>query len=187
MTIQDIETTDGIRRRGALLITGRDEVDRYVSALRRANERTVAAIRAIECPQEAMRRLKFEAVGFHPVEDRPLNAIEQINQTFTYLVALKATEWLLERHPEAGGFMVAPGADASQRLDIMSVEPDLVGAETFAAVDPRNNRKIHKDLAKLAIDPSRFRYSFFYAPGFAPGRVPSLERGDGVEVHCLEI
>ena len=38
----------------------------------------------------------------------------------------------------AGGFMVAPGADASQRLDIMSVEPDLVGAETFAAVDPRN-------------------------------------------------
>jgi hypothetical protein len=28
-----------------------------------------------------MRRLKFETVGSHPVEDRPLNAIEQINQT----------------------------------------------------------------------------------------------------------
>jgi len=187
MTIQTIEAAGGSRRGTALLITSRDEVDRYVSALRRANERTVAAIRAIECPQEAMRRLKFETIGFHPVEDRPLNAIEQINQTFTYLVALKATEWLLERHPEAGGFMVAPGADASQRLDIMSSEPDLVGAETFAAVDPRNNRKIHKDLAKLAVDPSRFRYSFFYAPGFAPGRVLSFERGDGVEVHCVAI
>ena len=187
MTIQDIETTGGSRRRGALLITGRDEVDRYIAALRRANERTVAAIRTIECPQEAMRRLKFEAVGFHPVEDRPLNAIEQINQTFTYLVALKATEWLLERHPEPGGFTGAPGADATQRLHFLSLAPTLVGAETFAAVDPRNNRKIHKDLAKLAIDPSRFRYSFFYAPGFSPGRVPTLEQGDGVEVHCITI
>lgn len=45
MTIQDIEATGGGRRRGALLITGSDEVDRYVSALRRANEPTVAATR----------------------------------------------------------------------------------------------------------------------------------------------
>jgi hypothetical protein len=81
MKSQDIEATGGGRRRAALLITSRDEVDRYVAALRRANERTIAAIRAIECPQEAMRRLEFETVGSHPVEDRPLNAIEQINQT----------------------------------------------------------------------------------------------------------
>jgi hypothetical protein len=81
MTSQDIEATGGKRRRAALLITSRDDVDRYVSALRWANERTLAAIRAIECPQEAMRRLKFETVGSHPVKDRPLNAIEQINQT----------------------------------------------------------------------------------------------------------
>jgi hypothetical protein len=32
--------------------------------------------------------MKFEQVGFHPLEDRPLNIIEQINQTWTFAVAI---------------------------------------------------------------------------------------------------
>src|SRR6266513_460092 len=34
-------------------------------------------------------------------------------------------------HPDAGGFRLAPGASASQTLDIMSVAEGLVGAETL--------------------------------------------------------
>ncbi|TXL72706.1 hypothetical protein FHP25_24460 [Vineibacter terrae] len=39
-----------------------------------------------EDPLEMLRRIKFEPVGFHPIEDRPLNFIEQINQTWTFAV-----------------------------------------------------------------------------------------------------
>jgi hypothetical protein len=46
----------------------------------------------------------------------------------------------------------------------MSVEPDLVGAETFAAVRPENNDKLNRDLAKLAKTTCRYRYAFFYCP-----------------------
>jgi len=131
--------------------------------------------------------MKFEQIGFHPIDGRALNLIEQINQTFTFLVALKATEWLLEHHPEADGFQLAPGAAMALPLDIMSIAPGIVGAETFAAVDPGNNRKLAGDLTKLRGCGHRHRYAFFYAPGFSPGRIERLERDTGIRVHCVDI
>jgi hypothetical protein len=121
------------------------------------------------------------------MEDRALNVVEQINQTFSYLVALNAAKGLLEANPDAGGFSLAPGAHASQRLDIMSVEPDLVGAEAFAATHPQSNRKLDKDLKRLAGDPSRHRYALFYSPEYTPGRHPRLEKVEGVQVHGVDI
>jgi hypothetical protein len=41
-------------------------------------------------PLDMLRRMKFEQVGFHPVEDRMLNLVEQINQTWTFAVAIAA-------------------------------------------------------------------------------------------------
>ena len=138
-------------------------------------------------PLDLLRRMKFEPVRFHPIEDRPLNVIEQINQTWTYAVALSAARVLLELHPEAGGFKVAPGAHMALPLDIMSEEPGLVGAETFAAVNPRNNGKLAADLAKLADRPETHRYVFFMSPRH-PGaqRKPTLER-DGVQVWSVDV
>lgn len=138
-------------------------------------------------PLTFFRRLKFELAGFHPLEDRPLNLIEQVNQTWTFAVAIAAARQLLDLHPEAGGFQIAPGAHASLELDIMSVKPGCVGAETFAAVDPRNNSKLTLDLAKLERRPEQHRYVFFMSPLF-PGnmRRPQLDRG-GVEVWSVEI
>ncbi|SMQ85918.1 hypothetical protein SAMN06295905_3213 [Devosia lucknowensis] len=133
-----------------------------------------------------LKRMKFEAVGFHPVEDRALNVVEQINQTWTYFVAATAAKQLLELHPDAGGFHLAPGAHASLELDIMSAVPGLVGAETFAAVDPRNNGKLHLDLAKMAGRSETHRYVFFLSPLYATaGRQAKLER-DGVQVWSLD-
>ena len=69
----------------------------------------------------------------------------------------------------------------------MSEVEALVGAETFAAVDPRNNRKLAKDLLKLGQRPELNRYVFFASPRF-PGttRLPQMERG-GVQVWSIDV
>ena len=138
-------------------------------------------------PLEMLRRMKFDPVGFNPVEDRPLNLVEQINQTWTYAVAIAATRQLLLLHPEAGGFHLAPGASASRELDIMSDAVGLVGAETFAAVDPKNNDKLKDDLAKLAARTETHRHVFFLSPRY-PGnsRRPQLERA-AVQIWSVDV
>ena len=138
-------------------------------------------------PLDLLRQMKFQPVGFHPIEDRPLNLLEQLNQTWTYAVALEAARKLLELHPEAGGFHVAPGAHMSIPLDIMSIEQGLIGAETFAVTKPTSNNKLKKDLVKLAARPERHRFIFFSAPGFnETKRLPRYERG-GVEVWSVAV
>lgn len=136
---------------------------------------------------ELLRALKFDELGFHPVEDRAINAIEQINQAWTYLVALAAAQLLLRWHPEAGALRLAPGAHAAQALDIMGSAEGVLGAETFAVVDPRNNDKLAKDLRKLAARSEAHRYVFFASPRFAgTARRPQLERG-GIQVWSVDV
>jgi hypothetical protein len=137
-------------------------------------------------PLDLLRRMKFDPIGFHPLEDRPLNLIEQINQTWTFAVAIAAARQLLNLHPDVSGFRLAPGAHASLELDIMSEEAGYVGAETFAAVNPRNNGKLAADLVKLASRMERYKYVFFMSPLF-PGneRRPQFER-NGIEVWSVD-
>lgn len=163
-----------------------DDADRLIATIRASAKRAHDWIAAQSGdPLDMLKRMKFEAVGFHPIEDRPLNVVEQINQTWTYFVAASAAKQLLELHPDVGGFHLAPGAHASLELDIMSAVPGLVGAETFAAVDPRNNRKLFLDLQKMAARPERYRYVFFMSPLYPhAGRQAKLERDD-VEVWSL--
>jgi hypothetical protein len=138
-------------------------------------------------PFDMLRSMKFETVGFHPVQGHPLNFIEQVNQTWTFAVAIMATRQLLEMHPEAKGFRLAPGAHAAQPLDIMSLEPGIVGAETFAAVHWRNNGKLAKDIKKLTGRSEKHRYVFFAAPGISQGRQKGLETHPDVQVHAVKI
>src|ERR1700740_3628219 len=70
-----------------------------------------------------LRALKFEPFG-RPLEPRDLNQIEQINQTWTYLVSFRALTFLFERHPEAGGFKLSLGTRSG--TDIMSLAPHAV-------------------------------------------------------------
>jgi len=113
--------------------------------------------------------------------------VEQINQTWTYLVALAAAKQLMTLHSDAGGFRLAPGAYASEPLDIMSGVDGLVGAETFAAVDPHNNNKLAKDLDKMAGRSEQHRYVFFMSPKY-PGakRRPELESA-GIQVWSVDL
>ncbi len=59
-------------------------------------------------PLEMLRQMKFDPVGFYPVEDRPLNPVEQVNQTWTFAVAVAAARQLLLLHPNVGVFTSRP-------------------------------------------------------------------------------
>lgn len=148
--------------------------------------RTAAWLRSFDAdPMTLLRKLRFETVGHDPLTGEPLNVVEQLNQTFTILVSLRAVEKLIELHPEAGGFRLALGT-ASGR-DIESVEPDLVAAEVFSATRPNSNDKLRKDIARLVGDPARHRYVFFAAPAYATGRQMQLEKNaSGVQVFAVE-
>jgi hypothetical protein len=162
-----------------MLIHSTSEIDHYFEQIRKAagDVQSWLLVQTGD-PLDMLRRMKFDKIGFHPTESHPLNVIEQINQTWTYAVALAATRKLFELHPEAGGFYLAPGAHATTALDIMSVADGLVGAETFAAVDPRNNRKLVLDLTKMIARPENHRYVFFMSPLF-PGNKPLPQFGSG--------
>lgn len=134
-----------------------------------------------------MKGVKFSQIGFHPITHKPLNLIEQVNQTFTFLVALEATRILLERHPDAEGYHLAPGAHAHKPLDIVSVKPGLVGAECFAAVHPRNNNKLNGDLEKLRTANEKHRYVFFSSPEYlTTEHIVALDKW-GVEVWSIAL
>jgi hypothetical protein len=165
-----------------------EDVDHYLATI----ERSAAAARVWLRQHDGdgldlLRQMKFATVGVHPIEGRPLNLIEQVNQSWTYAVALAAARHLLQCHPEAGGFHVAPGAHMAIPLDIMSVADGLVGAETFATVHPRNNGKLTRDIAKMAARPETHRYVFFSSPDY-----PELMRltkfgASGVEVWSVKV
>lgn len=164
-----------------------EDVDRHIEMVAASASRTRDWLVAHSgSGLEMLMALKFEPTGFHPIEDRALNAVEQINQTWTYLVAFLATRQLLALHPEAGGFRVAPGAHMALPLDIMSMKPGLVGAETFAATSPRSNDKLNKDIKKLSVASELHRYVFMMCPGFERGRHERLER-DGVQVWAVSL
>lgn len=165
-----------------------EDVDRYMDRLRASARRAQEWLAAQSGdPLDLLSKIKFDTVGYHPIEDRSLNFIEQINQTWTFAVALAAARQLLVLHPEVGGFRLAPGAHASIPLDVMSEAEGEVGAETFAAVSPRNNGKLVADLAKMAQRPEKHRYVFFMSPRHLKAeRLPQLER-DGVQVWSVAI
>jgi hypothetical protein len=170
------------------MIQSEADIDHYITLVRaQAAKARDWIIAHPGDPLDLLRHMKFQPVGFHPVEDRPLNIIEQLNQTWTYAVALEATRVLLRLHPDVGGFRVAPGAHMSIPLDVMSVEEGSVGAETFAATRPSSNGKLAKDLAKLSARAERDRYIFFSSPAFtATERVARFER-NGVQVWSVSI
>jgi hypothetical protein len=171
-----------------LVVRGTDDVDRYMDQLR-ASARRVRdwIVTQSGDPLDLLRRMKFDPIGCHPIEDRPLNLVEQINQTWTFAAALAAARRLLDLHPDVSGFRLAPGAHASLPLDIMSEMEGQVGAETFAAVSPHNNGKLAMDLEKMAGRAEQHRYVFFMSPQYPkPERLSEFER-DGVQVWSVAV
>jgi hypothetical protein len=163
-----------------------EEVQELVIAVTRSAERALTELaKSAEARHglDAFWYMKFAPVGCDPLNsESPLNLIEQINQTFTYLASAKAVQQLLELHPTLAPFTVNLGT--SPGSDIESACGSLA-AEVFAAVNTSNNRKLARDRAKVSQTKARFKYVFFMCPGYGPGRQPKLEREVGVEVWSV--
>jgi hypothetical protein len=174
--------------RTALIVRTPEEADALMAKVLQSASQTCAWLRdQPDEPLALLHALKFTTAGFHPVDGHALNFIEQINQTWPFATAIAASRWLLTAHPEAGGFVLAPGASATQDLDIMSVNEGLVGAETCAVTRPTSNQKLAKDLKKLSARPERHRYAFMMCPLYpSTARLPKLER-DGVQVWSIHV
>jgi hypothetical protein len=167
------------------------DIDPLLERVPAAAKRTTKAIATLIGSEpdsvEVFRRMKFEKIAWRPVDDRPLNLIEQLNQTWTYLVTLKALRFLFDRHPSSGGFCLNLGTASG--TDIVSLAPNVVAAEVFAAVRPSNNQKLAKDQEKLAQEhpDAEARYVFFSAPGIRHERLRNLEAIDGIEVWGIDV
>lgn len=168
-------------------ITSAAESRAHIERLAASAEHALARIAALDRTQGALGalfNLKFEPIGCDPLStDRPLNLIEQLNQTFTYLASFKAAELLFDLHPGCAPFTVNLGTASGP--DIQAGSPIHLIAEVFAAVNTSNNDKLRKDLKKLASSPAAHRYAFFMCPGIPPGRQPQLENGSGIKVWSL--
>ena len=170
MPIHSLDNEEQIQH---LRVRVRGSVDRAAAVMRELlkNQSSMAALAS----------MKFEELGFHPVEDRRLNLIEQVHQTFTYLVSLAAAEDILIRHPGSAPIYLNLGT--SPGYDLVSPSQDVV-AEVFAAVRRTNNRKLAKDVIRVDRSEARHKYVFFHCPGEAPG-ISHLERFP--EVHLVAL
>ena len=172
-------------------ISSVEQLDKLAATVRASADRTVRSIRNILGSEtdslQVLRLMKFSEIGQHPTDDRPLNLIEQVNQTFTYLVTLEAARRILARHPDCGGLKVHLGTAAG--FDVESQLPGVVAAEAFAATHPASNNKLRKDVEKLLekADGVTHRYVFFSCPKFPSGRHANLESSAGVQVWSLAV
>lgn len=169
-----------------LEVTTTRDLDRLSHDIRAAADRTVRALRDILRSEsdslQVLRLMKFSEIGHHPLEDRALNLIEQVNQTFTYLVTLQAARWLLATHPQLDGLKINLGTSAG--FDLESRTPGLVAAEAFAVTRTSSNDKLRSDILRLADKAGdvSHRYVFFSAPKFGAGRQAQLESEAGIQV-----
>ena len=147
--------------------------------------RTIDALKVLLTtghPLEVFAKLKFDMSGYHPTADRPLNLIEQINQTFTYFASIRAARWLLKHHPSAAPFKLNLGTVGG--TDIESLDGS-VAAETFASVDPKNNSKLEKDIAKVASTSAKYKYVFYICPSHPIAELASARGNAEVRVISL--
>lgn len=98
-----------------IVVRSIDEIEPLLDQVRKAAERTAKALAELPTAGldgiEILRRLKFTEMAWHPIElEQPLNLIEQVNQTWTVLVSLKALPLLFDLHGDAGGFRLNLGA-----------------------------------------------------------------------------
>lgn len=164
-----------------------EEANALEQAVVRSAERALTQILKLHDPSDALSTLwemKFRPVGCDPLDsESPLNVIEQLNQTFTYIASARAVKVLLELHPKFAPFTLNLGTVGGS--DIESNRLGILACEVFAAVNTSNNQKLKKDLAKVGKTDAKHKYVFFMCPGFQTCRQPNLERSPSIQVWSV--
>lgn len=106
-----------------------------------------------------LRHLKFDKMVQDALFDYDTNFIEYLNQTFTYLVAIIATEKLMKIYPHQT-FELNFGTRSG--YDIISSDKSII-CECFAATSPKSNMKLKKDVERVNRDTiAQEKYIAFY-------------------------
>lgn len=165
----------------------RSDIEDHLEALRFSAEQTqieLAELAGTEYPLDFLYKLKFNAIGCDPLNpSRELNVIEQLNQTFTYLASFNGAEFIFSRHPKVQRLTLNLGTAAGS--DIETPEDGGIAAEVFAAVIPRNNGKLTKDIKKVSGVTAKHRYVLFMSPECEAGPYPVAANPAGVIVWSL--
>lgn len=153
-----------------ITLTDPEDISSYREIINRAAEKTRRMLNSVLKEQEGIKALetvKYDQVGYDPLDpERKLNLIEQVNQTFTYLASLRATEYLFRIHQDQLSFRLNLGTHNGS--DIESLDRQLA-AEVFAATHPNSNNKLAKDIAKVKSTSALQKYVFFACPNIPEG------------------
>ena len=162
----------------------RKETKNWIDKLETSAEVSMLSIANLAADNDAMSFLyecKFHENGFDPLDStKPLNFVEQLNQTFTYLASFKGAEYIFAKHDDVKSLTLNLGT--SKGTDIETVDGDGVVAEVFASVDPTNNSKIQKDIKRIRLNSAKHKYVFFISPKTDSGIYNSKWDDDGVTV-----
>ena len=146
----------------------RDQIAPEITKIEDSAERarnSLSKLISSENPLNFLRAIKFLKIGFDPLDaNNKWNLIEQVNQTFTYLVSYKAADLLFTLHPEAVEIRLNLGTEAG--YDIIGIDKgreEVFAAEVFAATSIRSNQKLREDVLKVLTSNAKSRYVFFLA------------------------
>lgn len=163
------------------------EADEIISSVTCSANRALKQIVELGSSSHALAALwsmKVSQVGCDPLNsEMPLNLIEQLNQSFTYLASAKAVHLLLELHPDLAPFTLNLGTAGGS--DIESKQQGGLAAEVFSAVNTQSNRKLAKDIVKVNATTAEHKYVFFMCPGYEVGRQIKLESQPGVQIWSV--
>ena len=146
----------------------RDQIALKITTIKESAARaknSVAKLIPNEDPLSLLQAIKFLKIGFDPLDaNKKWNLIEQVNQTFTYLVSYNAADLLFALHPEAVEIQLNLGTEAG--YDIVGIDnnrEEVFAAEVFSATSVHSNEKLRRDLIKVLTSNAKSRYVFFSA------------------------
>lgn len=133
---------------------------------------------------ELIRSIKFKKDGYDPLFQQSTNFIEQVNQTFTYLVSLSAVELLMDKHQE---HQFRANFGTKSGYDIESIDKSII-CECFAATKPKSNNKLESDVRRLVSNTTAmYRYVIYYTEEAQEKHVSNLrEKYRGVTIIPLK-
>lgn len=151
------------------IVTSLEDLERLELRILGAVEATTSALKRMLESQDSLggfARLKFTEAGHDPLDlGRPLNIVEQLNQTFTYLASIGGARWLIERYPHCTPLVLnlgtAPGFDIESSCGQFA-------AETFAVTHPGSNDKLRKDALKIRGANAEHRFVFYLSLALGP-------------------
>ena len=167
------------------VVRSADDLSALEANVVESSRRAVSAIATILAdtdPLNALARIKFDQVGCHPIQDRTLNFIEQVNQTVTFIASLRAAAWIFAHHPDIGPVRLNLGTAGGS--DLESLDGSLA-AQAFAATTPTSNNKLRMDIVKVGATSAQHKYVFYICPSVPPGPAVAAPKNPDVQTVSL--